>query len=459
MREVCMTAISVIVPLHNSKKYLVECLDSILVQTLKDIEIICVDSSTDETTGILYQYQSRDSRIQIIEDANSSYGHKLNVGIQRARGEYIAIVESDDYIAEDMMEKLYDVVHKYNLDFAKSNYEGFIDAGDSRLFSPFERVNDSEYNRVIHLRDERNFMVSVGYNIWTGIYRTSFLHEKKIQFHESEGASYQDVGFANLVTLAAERTCFLKEYLYKYRMDNEGSSVKSDHKYKCIAEEFVWLKQQMERLGYTSKTDCAFFGIAKLHSYYWNYLRLSRKYQKKLLAETQEMDLGAFDESLLNYSMPNKEHILSLYNGDKESEEQEKRLEKRKETVYRELLHIGRKGLKLIIVGAGTYGQSVYRFMKMIGTTADLIVCDNHVQGKVSGFDETPVISVYEAVQLNREGYYIVANKMYAQELGFQLRELGIFEDQIYICNYIMTGRWLFSDFMRYCGNEKIQNT
>ena len=59
------------------------------------------------------------------------------------------------------------------------------------------------------------------------------------------------------------------------------------------------------------------------------------------------MDLGAFDESLLNYSMPNKEHILSLYNGDKESEEQEKRLEKRKETVYRELLHIGRKGLKL----------------------------------------------------------------------------------------------------------------
>lgn len=452
-----MAVISVIVPLHNSKKYLEECLDSILVQTLNDIEIICVDSSTDGTTEVLYQYQNRDSRICIIEDLNSSYGHKLNVGIQQAKGEYIAIVESDDYIAEDMLEKLYDVVHKYSLDFAKSNYEGFIDIDDTRFFSPFERVKDCDYNRVIHLRDERNFMVSVGYNIWTGIYRTKFLRENRIQFHESDGASYQDVGFANLVTMAAEKTYFLKDYFYKYRMDNEGSSVKADHKYKYISEEFIWLKQQMERLGYTDEIDYTFFAIARLNSYYWNYLRLSGEYQKRLLSEVYEKDLGAFDESLLNYKMTNKEHILGLYNGDKESEKQEKQIEKRKETVYRELLHIGRKCSKVIIVSAGSYGQSVYRFMKMMRTTANIIVCDNQVRGKISDLGEASVISVNEAVRDNQDGYYIVANKLYAKELKSQLRDLGVLNTQIYICNYIMTGRWLFLDFMRYCSDDRME--
>ena len=94
--------ISVIVPVHNTKKYLQECLDSILNQTYNDIEIICVDSSTDESVSILDEYSKINSRIHHVYNCNSSYGYKINLGIAVANGEYISIVDSDDYIESNM---------------------------------------------------------------------------------------------------------------------------------------------------------------------------------------------------------------------------------------------------------------------------------------------------------------------------------------------------------------------
>ena len=116
-----MPKVSVIVPVYNIEQYLRECIDSILAQTLTDLEVICVDDgSTDRSPGILDDYASRDPRVHVIHRENHGYGQSVNVGMDRAVGEYIGIVESDDRILPDMYEKLYNAAREYDLDFVKS---------------------------------------------------------------------------------------------------------------------------------------------------------------------------------------------------------------------------------------------------------------------------------------------------------------------------------------------------
>ena len=102
-------AVSIVVPVCNVERYLKECLDSVIKQTLKNIEIICVnDGSTDNSLKILREYEKKDRRIKVITKKNSGYGNTMNVGMDAANGKYIGIVESDDYVDEKMFERLYE---------------------------------------------------------------------------------------------------------------------------------------------------------------------------------------------------------------------------------------------------------------------------------------------------------------------------------------------------------------
>ena len=115
--------VSVVVPIYNVEKYLRQCLDSIVNQTLKDIEIICVDDgSTDSSPEIIQEYAAKDSRVKVITKPNSGYGNSMNRGFDLAEGEYVGIVESDDYAELDMFEKLYQRAEKNKLDVVKSGY-------------------------------------------------------------------------------------------------------------------------------------------------------------------------------------------------------------------------------------------------------------------------------------------------------------------------------------------------
>ena len=101
--------VSVIMPSFNVEPYIKQCIESVINQSLKEIEIICVDGgSTDGTIEILEEYSYIDSRIKLIRTDVGSYGYQMNLGINIANGEYIGIVETDDYIDEDMFESLYE---------------------------------------------------------------------------------------------------------------------------------------------------------------------------------------------------------------------------------------------------------------------------------------------------------------------------------------------------------------
>ena len=115
--------ISVLVPIYNVEKYLRECLDSLKNQTLDDLEFICInDGSTDSSREIIEEYLQSDSRFKVIDKPNSGYGASMNMGLAQCEGKYVGILESDDFMNADGFEKMYLVAEKHDAEVVKSDF-------------------------------------------------------------------------------------------------------------------------------------------------------------------------------------------------------------------------------------------------------------------------------------------------------------------------------------------------
>lgn len=236
--------VSVVVPVYNVKTYLSECLNSILAQTLREIEIILVDDgSTDGSEIICDEYAQKDPRISVIHKENRGYGHTINVGMATAKGTYVGIVESDDYIVETMYERLFSVIESEHLDFVRSNFQRFYETpSGNRHFSVNGTTNIGHpYGVVLGQNDFDTYMLAGGNN-WSSLFRRDFLEQHQIRHNESPGASFQDTGFALLCFSLAERLILLSDNLYCYRLDNPGSSSVSKEKLFCCLDEHKYVQ-------------------------------------------------------------------------------------------------------------------------------------------------------------------------------------------------------------------------
>lgn len=160
--------VSVIIPVYNSQRFLKRCLDSIINQTLKEIEIICInDGSTDNSAEILNEYKKKDSRIVIINQENKGIGQTRNTGLNNANGEFIGFVDSDDWVDNNYFEKLYDAANKYNSDIA---------AGDFYREGKIFKTRKLKYCGEEYITDVAEKYKKCGipkYNyVWNKIYRT-----------------------------------------------------------------------------------------------------------------------------------------------------------------------------------------------------------------------------------------------------------------------------------------------
>ena len=189
-----MPKITVIIPIYNVEKYLQQCLESVVTQTLQDIEIICVnDGSTDESLNILKTYAEKDNRIKVIDKPNSGYGASMNLGLSLATGEYIGIIEPDDFVKSEMFFDLYEIARENDADVVKSDYYEFFTKKQQTRKSG--KISRSLTNRVVNAKDEPKILKIIP-SIWSAIYKRSFLQKNNIKFLETPGASYQDTSFA-----------------------------------------------------------------------------------------------------------------------------------------------------------------------------------------------------------------------------------------------------------------------
>ena len=230
-----MIKLSILVPIYNVEQYLPDCLDSLCAQTLKNIEIICInDGSTDASGAILDEYAKNNSNIVVINKKNSGYGDSMNRGLEAATGEYIGIVESDDYIDANGFEKLYELAKKTDADIVKANYYYHSDDKDEI----HEVVKNQKLNKAITISDDYSILIEEP-GIWSAIYRRDFLNDNKIRFRTTPGASYQDTGFFFKTACAAKKIVYTKNAYLHYRTDNANSSVKSLEKVNYVVEEYA----------------------------------------------------------------------------------------------------------------------------------------------------------------------------------------------------------------------------
>lgn len=203
---------SIIVPVYNVAKYLKTCLDSLIQQTLKDIEIICIDDgSTDGSLEILEQYAAKDKRIIIIKQPNSGQGTARNKGLKIARGKYIQFLDSDDFYELNCCEILYKTMEKTNVDvtcfqpYVKYEAYSFRETEDNSYFK-------LKYDKLQSMQPDMIRKIDI--NCWNKIFRKSFLDKYKIKFPEK--LHFEDVGFFWFWASKAENIYFLKQELMCY---------------------------------------------------------------------------------------------------------------------------------------------------------------------------------------------------------------------------------------------------
>lgn len=315
-----MAKVSILMPACNVEAFIEECMTSVINQTLTDIEIICInDGSKDNTGKILDAFARADSRIHIVHKPNSGYGHSMNVALSLATGEYIGIIETDDFAELDMFENLYQLAVDHDADVVKSNY--------FRYKSKPEKSNDffevlgsyEKYDEVFSPRDFMDIMRGAPC-IWSGLYKRSMLVDNEVTFNETPGASYQDTAFAFKVWSSAERVYLTREAYLHYRVDNENSSVKSGAKVFCLCDEYHAIEEYLD--CYPEKK--AYFEVLKnalkYESYRWNLQRLEFGFKYAFLLQMkaefdQEQEKGLLDERYFSkHSWNNLQKILNDMN-------------------------------------------------------------------------------------------------------------------------------------------------
>lgn len=220
---IVMTKISVIIPVYNVEKYLRDCLSSVVEQTLKDIEIICInDGSLDGSDDILKEFSGNDSRFVVITQQNAGLSAARNRGLASAKGDYIYFLDSDDFIVPSALETAYQYAQNNSLELLVFDSVIVNESG--------ERVEDGswrtkqtkrsrEYDEVVAGRELFQRMVAskdYGTMVWMYLYSRKFLERTKLKF--TEKIYYEDNEFSFKAMLQAERARHLHQALHCYRI-------------------------------------------------------------------------------------------------------------------------------------------------------------------------------------------------------------------------------------------------
>ncbi|MBS4236252.1 glycosyltransferase family 2 protein [Campylobacter vulpis] len=291
--------ISILIPSFNSANYIRECLESVCAQTYVKLEIICIDAySNDGTLDILREFVRKDKRVKLILSEKRSFGHQLNLGLEKAKGEYFSIVESDDLAHPLMCEKLLNLALKIKCDLVKANLISFTQ-DKQKILNIMEDTNF--YGRILCEKERENVLKNSLIINPSGLYRLDFIKEFDLRLNETSGAAYQDTGFWFELFSVARTWYFHNESLYFYRQDNLNASTKSKEKIYAICEEFAFIDSflKCQKLEHLREV----FLYRKFKSYWWNLRRIDERYREEFLIrfaedfKNENLKIGVFSAS------------------------------------------------------------------------------------------------------------------------------------------------------------------
>lgn len=429
-----MPKVSIVMPSLNVAAYVRECMESVIRQTLKDIEILCVDAgSTDGTWEILRKYADKDKRIKLIRSEKKSYGHQMNLGIREATGSYIGIVETDDYILPKMYERLYTYALDNDADFVKSDYYAFTTLDNNQkllLKCSHKRQYDTPLTKDTYTYSTR----LVEPFIWNGIYKRKFLLDHQIWFQETPGAAFQDIGFRYQVALSAERGFFIKDAFYCYRRDNMGSSTYNSKSVLFNYWECKNLLEIAEGQRWTNGARTSFLAREIVRMAYGPYLELLtwgrpaceteqalEWFQDTVKECIEKGTLGPLTATSEDWTMAK----MLAENLDFFKYYLQLKADVLIESTSNFLRGMSKKD-NLILFGSGEVGACAYCTIRNSGLQNVAAFCDNDKRKWGSDYLGRPVISPEEAVKRYANAYFIITNYGYRDEIQNQLFALHV---------------------------------
>ncbi len=275
--------VSVIVPVYNGEKHLEQCMDSITGQTLREIEIICVDDgSADRSLEILERYAKKDERVRVICQKNAGAGAARNTGSAQAEGEYLSFLDADDFFEQDMLEQAYRKAKEQNaqiLVFGSDQYRE--DLGEFHQVSwtirkqalpPYRPMNYQTFT-------ENVFKVFVGWT-WDKLFERAFVQKYHLKFQEQRTSN--DLLFVFTAIVLAERIETEEKILAHQRRGNpESLSNTREQSWQCFYKALTAFRENLVRYGLYYELEQDFINYA-LHFSLWNLNTIQGEKKKEL---------------------------------------------------------------------------------------------------------------------------------------------------------------------------------
>lgn len=429
-----MAKVSVVIPVYNVERYLAECLDSVVHQSMKDLEIICVDDgSTDGSGKILDDYAKKDSRFHVIHKKNEGYGKAVNIGMAAADSPYVAIVESDDRIAETMYEDLYKIAEKYKAEVIKADYYEFYKSQNGNYIEEYVPLTREEklipfYEKVLNVREYEGALKFSKYT-WSGIYQLDFLRREHILHNETPGASYQDNGFWFQTMVKAESVYFVKNAYYHYRIDNPNSSVVSTTKVLAVNQEYDFIDKILEQMGTKGIRFRKWSRYFRLWGNVGVISQIDPEYKEELADITRQeliqgIELGEIEADLYDGYL--KERLFDILADVKKFVGKDK--------ARREKIEEATKGYStLILYGAGQIGRYVQGLLKEGRVNTKIayfaVTKEPEISEELCGI---PIKGLAELAKIQQDALVIIsAGKKYEEEMRENLNKIG-FHHYIY---------------------------
>lgn len=306
--------VSVIIPVYNVENYLSECLESLINQTLKDIEIICInDGSLDNSLKIIKDYSSKDKRIVIIDKENGGYASAINTGLDVAKGDFIQIVESDDYCDLSLCEETYNKIKDTDADLVTNDFY-FLKNKKTKTCRYLNKEDENiEYFNIRILP----YIISKQAYPWKSLYRASFLKENNIRMLQDDNGAYEDQPWNATVLSLASKILYVNKPLYYYRLDATGSSTNcGSRKMINYINRKAQTKEILEEKGLYKNLIKEYFVESALGGCLFFFKRIAFDYKEEYYNKMREFLKSLISEDLTyNYfSKKNKKRLLAVLN-------------------------------------------------------------------------------------------------------------------------------------------------
>ncbi|MEI3216215.1 MAG: glycosyltransferase family 2 protein [Lachnospiraceae bacterium] len=298
--------VSVIVPVYNVEKYLRQCLDSLLKQTYKNIEVVMVDDGSRDSSGkICDEYAEKYENFYVIHKENAGLGMARNTGFEHIHGEYVTFLDSDDYLENNCIENLCNTLMKYQVDMCKGGFKRVIDSGkivsqigyQNELFKG-DHAKSELLPRMIGSSPSRHDSIEMC--VCGAIYKTDLIKKYNLKFPSEREMISEDLVFNIDYMQHADGGCTIEKMGYNYRVNLKSlsTSYRSD-RFEASKHFYLEMKKKLQELGYGKET------MLRLDRMFFVYLRMCIGQEKNAKSKKTMMKIRSIKnicaDSILNY--------------------------------------------------------------------------------------------------------------------------------------------------------------